>query len=179
MLQDEDQDSRQILRPRSRPIPRPLQLQSCSINNNNKLSRIFISQLLFKTLHPLACGSKLHILWSYTLLHHYSSIRPRMCSTFEHCFPRSVSVSLVWCILVCDIFKINSLTMWHKIILGRTESVWFTNFAIVTTSRPYFYIVNMMFHDVNTSSLDIPVLKCYLRNNRLKFSINVKFPIKT
>ena len=95
MLQDEDQDSRQILRPRSKPIPRPLQLQSCSINNNNKLSRIFIYQLHFKTLHPLACGSKLHILWSYTLLHHYSSIRPRMCSTFEHCFPRSVSVSLV------------------------------------------------------------------------------------
>ena len=95
MLQDEDQDSRQILRPRSIPKPRPLQLQSCSINNNNKLSRIFISQLLFKTLHTLACGSKLHIFWSYTLLHHYSSIRPRMCSTFEHCFPRSVSVSLV------------------------------------------------------------------------------------
>merc|ERR1719427_1354670 len=92
MLQDEDQDSRQRLRPRSRPKPRPLQLQSCSINNNSKLSRIFLSQLHFKNLHSLACGFKLYILWSYTLLHHYLSIRPRMCSTFEHCFPRSVSV---------------------------------------------------------------------------------------
>jgi len=58
MLQNEDQDSRQISRLRSRPKPRPLHLQSCSIHNNNKLSSIFQSQIHFKTLHPLACGSK-------------------------------------------------------------------------------------------------------------------------
>merc|ERR1719427_1823209 len=69
MLQDEDQDSRQILRPRSRPIPRPLQLQSCSINNNNKLSRIFSTTLQdstsfglwFQTPHPLVLYSTISL----------------------------------------------------------------------------------------------------------------------
>ena len=76
MLQNEDQYSRQISRLRSRPKPRPLHLQSCSIHNNNKLSSIFQSQIHFKTLHPLACGSKTPhplVLYSTTSLFIYQT----------------------------------------------------------------------------------------------------------